>query len=71
MRGGDFYVSRGYSKSNKMYLKSHNLKQESKHIIYFDTNNLYDYAMSKFLITSGSKCMDLKYFVSNKYSSNS
>ena len=30
-------------------LKLFDLKQESKHIIYLDTNNLYGYAMSKFL----------------------
>ena len=70
MRGGAFYVSKRYSKSNNKYLKSHDPKQESKHIIYFGTNNPYNYAMSKFLIAIGFKCMDLKYFVSNKYSSN-
>ena len=30
-------------------------KRESKHIIYLDANNLYGYAMSKFLQTSGFK----------------
>ena len=41
MRGGVFYVSKRYSESNKNYLKSYDPKQESKHIIHFDTNKLY------------------------------
>ena len=39
--------------SNK-YLKSYDPKQESKHIIYLDANNLYGYSMPKFLPTSAS-----------------
>ena len=36
-----------YSKANNKYLKSYDPKQESKHIIYLEVNNLYGYAMSK------------------------
>ena len=53
-RGGISYIFNRYSKSNSKHLKSDDPKQESKHIIYLDINNLYDYAMSKFLPTSGS-----------------
>ena len=42
------YISNRYSKANNKYLKSYDLKQKSKHIIYLDANNLYGYAMSKF-----------------------
>ena len=35
-------------------------KKTPKHTIYFDTNNLYGYAMSKFLPTSGCKWIDTK-----------
>ena len=49
------YISEKFSKSNNKYLKFYDLKQESKHIIYLDTNELYDYIMSKFLPTSGFK----------------
>ena len=45
--------------------------QESKHIIYLDTNNLYGYAMSRFFPTSGFKWIDPKEFNLNKYTSNS
>ena len=60
MRGGVSYISNGYSKANNKYLKSYDPEQESKHIIYLDANNLYGYAKSKFLPTSGFKCIDQK-----------
>ena len=71
MRGGVSYISNRYSKANNKSLKSYNPKQELKHIIYVDTNNLYGYAMSKFLPTRGFKWIDQKEFDLNKYSSNS
>ena len=52
-------------------MKSYDPKQESKHIIYLDANNLYGYAMSKFLPTSGFKWIDPKKFLLNKYTRNS
>ena len=57
IRGGVSYICNRYSKAKK-YLKSYDPKQESKHIIYLDTNNLYGHAMSKFLPTSGFKWTD-------------
>ena len=65
------YISKRYSKINNKYLKSYDSKQESKHIIYLDANNLYGYTMSKFPPTSGLKWIDPREFKSNKYSSNS
>ena len=55
MRGRVSYISNRYSKADNRYLKSYGPKQESKLIIYFDANNLYGYAMSKFLPTSRFK----------------
>ena len=69
-RGGISYISDRYSKANNKYLKSCDPKQESKHIIYLDVNNLYGYAMSKFLPTSKSKWIDPEEFTLNKYTSN-
>ena len=46
MRGGDSYISNRYSKANSKYLKSYDPKQEWKHIIYLDANNLCGYAKS-------------------------
>ena len=51
-RGGISNISNIYSKVNNIYLKSYDPKQKSKHIIYLDANNVYGYAMSKFLPTS-------------------
>ena len=59
-RGTISYISNIYGKANNKYLKSFNPKQELKHIIYLDVNNVYGYAMSKFLPTSGFKGMNPK-----------
>ena len=68
MRVGVCYISTRYSKANNKYLKSYDPKRKSKHVIYLDANNLYGYAMSKFLPTSEFKWIDPKKF--NKYTSN-
>ena len=49
------YISNRYSKASNKYLKSYDPKQESKHILYLDVNNLYGYAMRRLLLTSGLK----------------
>ena len=49
-----------YSKVSNKYLKSYDPKQKPKYIKYLDTNNLYGYAMSKFLQASGFKWLDPK-----------
>ena len=71
MRGGVFYISKRYNKTNSKYLKSYDPRQESKQIIYLDANNLYSYRISKLLPTSRFKWIDPKKFDLNKYSSNS
>ena len=40
IRGGICYISNRYSEANNKYLKSYDLKQESKYTIYIDANNL-------------------------------
>ena len=57
-RDGISYISNRYSKSNIKYLKSYDPKQEPKHIIYLDANNLYGYAISNLLPPSGFKWID-------------
>ena len=58
-------------KARRKHLNFYDPKQESKHIIYFDANNLYGYIMPKFLPASGFKWIDSKKFDLNKYSGNS
>ena len=70
-RGGISCISNRQSKANNKYLKSYDPGQELKHIIYLDANNLFGYAMSKFLLTSGFKWIDSKEFHLNKFTSNS
>ena len=41
MRGEVSYISNRYNKTKNKYLKFHDQKQELKHIIYLDANNLY------------------------------
>ena len=71
-RSGTSYISNRYSKANNKYLKSYDVKEESKHIIYLDKNNLCNgCAMSRFLPTSGFKWIDPKDPHLNEYTSNS
>ena len=51
------------SKKKNKYLKTYDPKQESKHIIYLDTNNVHGYVMCKFLPTGGFKRIASKKFV--------
>ena len=67
MRGSVSSISNRYNKANNKYLKSYNPKKDSKHIIYLDPNNMYNYAMSKFLPTSVFKWIDAKESDLNKH----
>ena len=69
--GGISYISNRCSKSSNKYLKYYDQKQESKHVINLDANNLCGYAMSKFFPTNGFKWIDPKELDMNKYTSNS
>ena len=46
IRGRVSYISKRFSKANNKVLKFYDPKQESKHIMYLDANNLYGYAIS-------------------------
>ena len=70
-RSGISYISNRYSKANNKNLKSYDIKQESKHIIYLDANNLYGYAMAIFRPTNGFKWIEPKEIDLNKYAGNS
>ena len=52
-------------------MKSYDPKQEPKQIFYLDPDNLYGYAISKFVETSGYKWIDPKEFDLNKHTNNS
>ena len=51
MRDRASYVSKRYGKTSNKSLKSYDLKQESKHIMHLDANNLYGYPSPKMFPT--------------------
>ena len=71
MGGGGSYISKKYSKANNKYLKPYDPKQEVKHIIYSDTNNVYGYVMCNVFPTSKITWKDPQKFDISKYGSNS
>ena len=56
--GGVCYISKRYGKANNKHLKSYDPTEESKHIMYLGTHNLYGYAVSKFLPRNRFKWVD-------------
>ena len=60
MRGGISYIANRYGKANNKYMKSYDKKASSKYIMYLDANNLYGWAMSQYLPTSGFRWMTEK-----------
>ena len=47
---GNSYNAKRYSKANNKYIKSYeDKKKTSKYIMYLEANNLYDWAMSRYL----------------------
>ena len=54
-RGGLSYISHRYSQANNNYLSECDYNSTQKYITYLDANNLYGWAMSRYLPTGGFK----------------
>ena len=55
LRGGISYIAKRYAKANNKYMNDYKPKKPSTFITYLDMNNLYDWAMSKYLPYGGFK----------------
>ena len=55
LRGGISYFVKRYSEANNEYMKNYDPKIPSKFITYLDTNNLYGWAVSRYLPYGGFK----------------
>ena len=60
MREGTFSIAKWCSKVNNKYMKSYVVNEPSKFIIYLDTINLYNWAMSQYLPYSEFSWLDQK-----------
>ena len=55
LRGGISYIANRYAKANNKYINDYDPKKPSTFIPYLDMNNLYGWAMSKYLPYEGFK----------------
>ena len=49
LRGGISYIAKRYAKANNKYMKNYDPTKPSKFITYLDMNNLYGWAMNRYL----------------------
>ena len=57
MTGDISYIAKRFSKANNKYMKCYDSSKESKFIVNLDENNLYGWAMSKYLPYGEFKCL--------------
>ena len=55
IRGGISHISKRYAEANNKYMGTYDPDKPSTFIQYLDANNLYEWAMSQPLPTSGFK----------------
>ena len=58
MRGGISMASKRYAKANNPLVEGYDPEKPNIHILYLDANNLYGWAMSQYLPTSGFRWVD-------------
>ena len=55
LRGGISYIAKRYIEASNKYIKNYDFTRLSKYIEYLDKNNLYGWAMSRYLPYGGFK----------------
>ena len=55
LRGGISYIAKRYAKADNKYMKDSEPTKPSQHISYPDINNLYRWAVSRYLLYGGFK----------------
>ena len=75
MRDGVSSITNRYRKVKNKYIKSYDRKQELKHIIYLNANNLYSYVVSLrnkiTLALNKPSCIGMGiYYTEGKYGNN-
>ena len=60
MTEGVSYIADQYGKANNKYMEEYDKESPSKYIMYLDTNNLYGWAMSQYLLTANFRWMTAK-----------
>ena len=72
LKGRISYICKRFSKANNKYKKNYDPKKLSKYIMYFDANNLFGWAMSRYLPCDGFKWLkNVNKFDVNSISENS
>lgn len=58
LRGGVSSIMHRHGKANNKYLSNYDPEEESKYLMYLDTNNLYGWAMRQYMPTGGFRWLD-------------
>ena len=60
MRGGISYIAKRHSKAENKYMECYDCSKANKFVMYLDADNLYGWAMSRYLPYSGFKWLKQK-----------
>lgn len=61
LRGGMAVITKRYAKANHKDVQNYDAEKPSNHLIYFDANNLYEWAMGKYLPTNDFQWLDIRH----------
>ena len=59
LKGGISYIAKKYREANNKYLNDHDLRKPSKFMSYLDLNNLFGWAISRYVPYDGFKWLKI------------